>query len=86
MGAAQATPPNGGVPRKGVHHSANGGGPLQRGMARPRGAPGDMGAAGYSTQSAMKTFVSPTRLPFRFEANTSFRPSGENIGNPSKPS
>jgi len=40
----------------------------------------------YSAQSAMKTFVSPTRFPFRFEAKTSFLPSGENIGKPSKPS
>src|SRR6266540_2137102 len=40
----------------------------------------------YSAQSAMKTFVSPTRLPLRFEAKTSFLPSGENIGKPSKPS
>jgi hypothetical protein len=39
--------------------------------------------ADHSTQSAMKTFVSPGRLPFRFEAKTSRFPSGENMGNPS---
>ena len=37
----------------------------------------------YSTQSAMKTFVSPCDFAFRFDAKTSFFPSGENIGNPS---
>src|SRR5205085_11065595 len=37
-----------------------------------------------SIQSAMKTFVSPFTFPLRFEAKTSFLPSGENIGKPSK--
>ena len=37
----------------------------------------------YSTQSAMKIFVSPVLAALRFEAKTSFFPSGENIGNPS---
>src|SRR6185369_14519768 len=37
----------------------------------------------YSTQSAMNTFVSPCFFALRFDANTSFFPSGENIGNPS---
>ena len=32
----------------------------------------------------MKTFVSPSDFALLFEANTSFRPSGENIGKPSK--
>ena len=31
----------------------------------------------------MKTFVSPGFASLRFDANTSFVPSGENIGNPS---
>ena len=31
----------------------------------------------------MNTFVSPSALALRFEANTSFLPSGENIGKPS---
>ncbi len=55
---------------------------------RPRSGPprGGARAGVYSAQSAMKTFVSPTRFPFRFEAKTSFFPSGENIGKPSKPS
>ena len=38
----------------------------------------------YSTQSAMKMFVSPRVLALRFEAKTSFLPSGVNIGKPSK--
>jgi len=38
----------------------------------------------HSTQSAMKTFVSPWVLALRFEAKTNFLPSGENIGKPSK--
>src|SRR5829696_10435795 len=37
----------------------------------------------YSTQSAMNTFVSPDFSALRLDANTSFFPSGENIGNPS---
>ena len=37
----------------------------------------------YSTQSAMNTFVSPRVFALRFEAKTSFLPSGENIGKPS---
>ena len=37
----------------------------------------------HSTQSAMKMLVSPWILSWRFEANTNFLPSGENIGNPS---
>src|SRR5436190_8681909 len=37
----------------------------------------------HSTQSAMKMFVSPCLALWRFEANTSFFPSGENIGKPS---
>src|SRR5688500_15173728 len=37
-------------------------------------------------QSAMNTFVSPSRAALRLEAKTSFRPSGENIGNPSNDS
>ena len=36
-----------------------------------------------SFQSAMNTLVSPSACAFRFEANTSRFPSGENIGNPS---
>ena len=36
--------------------------------------------ARYSTQSATKMFVSPGWPPCRLEANTSFRPSGLNIG------
>src|SRR5215467_11175113 len=38
----------------------------------------------YSTQSAMKTFVSPCFAECLFDAKTSFLPSGENIGKPSK--
>ncbi len=38
----------------------------------------------YSTQSAMKMFVSCGTLPFRFEAHTSRLPSDVNIGNASK--
>src|SRR5215211_4635379 len=41
---------------------------------------------GYSTQSAMNTFVSPGFASSRFEAKTIFLPSGENIGKPSKDS
>ena len=37
----------------------------------------------YGTQSAMKMLVSPWDLPCRFEAKTSFFPSGVNIGKPS---
>src|SRR5688500_12736674 len=37
----------------------------------------------YQTQSAINTFVSPGFLAPRFDAKTSFFPSGENIGNPS---
>jgi hypothetical protein len=37
-----------------------------------------------SFQSAMKTFVSVPDASCRFDAKTSFVPSGENIGNPSK--
>jgi len=40
----------------------------------------------YSTQSAINTFVSPSFAPLRFEAKTSFLPSGENIGKPSNDS
>src|SRR5690606_8587756 len=40
--------------------------------------------ATQSTQSAMKTFVSPGVAELRFDAKTSFLPSGENIGKPSK--
>ncbi len=40
--------------------------------------------ATHSIQSAMKTLVSPRFLAFRFEAKTSFLPSGENMGKPSK--
>src|SRR5690606_20626708 len=36
------------------------------------------------TQSAIKTLVSPSLAALRFEAKTSFLPSGENIGKPSK--
>lgn len=39
--------------------------------------------ATYSTQSAMKTFVSPSTRASRLDANTSWAPSGENIGKPS---
>ena len=38
----------------------------------------------YCTQSAIKTFVSPSDFAFRFDPNTSCFPSGENIGKPSK--
>ena len=54
--------------------------------ARSGSPRGGARAGAYSAQSAMKTFVSPRRFPFRFEAKTSFLPSGENIGKPSKPS
>ena len=37
-----------------------------------------------STQSAIKTFVSPRTLALRLEAKTRRLPSGENIGKPSK--
>ena len=37
----------------------------------------------HSTQSAMKTLVSPRDFALRFDANTSFLPSGENMGKPS---
>ena len=37
----------------------------------------------YCTQSAMKTLVSPSAFALRLDANTSFFPSGENIGKPS---
>jgi hypothetical protein len=44
----------------------------------------NIGHAGhYSTQSAMKTLVSPWVFALRFEAKTSFLPLGENIGKPS---
>src|SRR5262245_51252996 len=39
-----------------------------------------------STQSAMKTFVSPSVFAFRLDPQTSFFPSFVNIGNPSNPS
>src|SRR5437660_542074 len=38
----------------------------------------------YGLQSAMNTFVSPSTFQFRFDPKTSFFPSGENIGKPSK--
>ena len=41
--------------------------------------------AAYGAQSAMKIFVSCGALALRFEAHTSFLPSGLNMGNPSKP-
>src|SRR5690606_32257752 len=37
-----------------------------------------------SIQSAMKTFMSPGLEAFRFDAKTSFLPSGLNIGKPLK--
>ena len=40
----------------------------------------------YGTQSPIKMFVSCGAFAFRFEAHTSFFPSGENIGKPSNPS
>ena len=40
----------------------------------------------YGTQSPIKIFVSCGALALRFDAHTSFFPSGENIGKPSKPS
>ena len=40
----------------------------------------------YGTQSAMKILVSCGALALRFEAHTSFFPSGLNMGKPSKPS
>ncbi len=42
------------------------------------------GCMPHSAQSAMKTFVSPRVFALRLDANTSFLPSGENIGKPSK--
>src|SRR6266404_4530842 len=54
------------------------------GEAAPRRCGRDArGPSIYSTQSAMKMFVSPRTFPLRFEAKTSFFPSGENIGKPS---
>src|SRR5881396_534501 len=38
------------------------------------------------TQSAMKTLVSPSLAPWRFDAQINFFPSFVNIGNPSNPS
>jgi hypothetical protein len=40
----------------------------------------------YGAQSPMKMFVSCGALALRFDAHTSFLPSGENMGKPSKPS
>jgi hypothetical protein len=40
----------------------------------------------YGTQSPIKMLVSCGALPLRLEAHTSFLPSGENMGKPSKPS
>ena len=40
----------------------------------------------YGTQSPINTFVSCGAFPLRFEAQTNFLPSGENMGKPSKPS
>src|SRR5262245_47984772 len=37
-----------------------------------------------SFHSARKMLVSPGIFPYRFDANTSFFPSGENMGKPSK--
>lgn len=38
----------------------------------------------YQRQSTMNALVSPSTLPLRLEANTSFLPSWENMGKPSK--
>jgi hypothetical protein len=58
-----------------------------RSNLEPGRAPADSGDRNgpYSTQSTTNRFVSPGFLPPRFEAKTSFLPSGENIGKPSKP-
>ncbi len=53
---------------------------------KPKSRKAEQEGDAYGTQSAMKILVSCGALPFRFEAHTSFFPSGENIGNPSNPS
>ena len=78
-----------GGPRRARAGPPAGAAPPPRRARRPRRARSPRAGRGrrrYSTQSAMKTFVSPGRRPFRFEAKTSFRPSGENMGNPSNAS
>ncbi len=43
------------------------------------------GVSDYGAQSAMKMLVSCGALALRFDAQTSFFPSGLNMGKPSKP-
>ncbi len=46
---------------------------------------GGRSVSDYGTQSAMKILVSCGALALRFDAQTSFFPSGLNMGKPSKP-
>src|SRR5262245_24297596 len=60
----------------------------QRGETRQARAqakePGVAAPGAHSTQSALNRFVSPRSAAPRLEANTSRRPSAENIGKPSQ--